>query len=253
MRDLTLAWYDEALRRHQTVVWGLTLLGLVTGIGLAVLQTPVFHATAIVVATPQPPPGSGREGLRRAPTVDSDALLLASDRVLRRAAEDTAYPGGLLVLRENVDITARATSRVLRVRVTAPDAATAQTTANAVASEFLRVRSAADDTRFQSARDALEEQVTRLEGQLSARAQESAADSEVAALRNELRRLRRELVASRATLSASGFVAEPAPLPTAPIRPLAVATVVSVGLVGFAAGASVAVSRHHVGIRGESS
>lgn len=246
MTGRTLSEYGAALRRHRRSVLLVTLLATAGGVAVASVEPVVHRSTVVVVATPQPPPGSGRDGLRRAPTVDSDARLLTSDRVLARAAQVADYPGGLPALRGNVDVTARATSRVLRLRVTAQDATTARDTADAVAREFLRVRADADDARFQAARDALGAQVVRVTEQLDAAITASggdARDQEVQALEVELTRLQRQLLGTRASAEASGFVAEPARLAAEGVRPYALTTVVSAGLLGLAAGSAAAVAR----------
>ncbi len=240
----TLAWYARALRRHRTLVWTSAAAALLLSAGVAVGVPAVYRATTVVVATPQPPPGSGREGLRRAPTVDSDARLLTSDRVLSAAAEQVDYPGGLRALRSNVDVTAPATSRVLQVRVTADDYETARVGADAVAEQFLRIRAATDDSRFEAAREQLAAQVTRISERLvTARANERDAggdDPEAAALQAELTRLQRELTTTRANSEASGFVAEPAPSTGQAVRPFALTIIASGALLGLAGAATVA-------------
>jgi uncharacterized protein involved in exopolysaccharide biosynthesis len=220
-------------------------------------QPVVYRATTSIVATPQPPPGSGTAGLRRAPTVDSDAQMLASDRVLANAAEEVEYPGGLPALREDVDVTARSTSRVLRVRISAGSAQRASKTADAVAREFLRIRAAADDARFQAAREAVTAQINRISEQLTAAAQVSeqgtgAIDNpEVAAMRQELAVLQTELSQTTANKEASGFVAEPAAPPHSGVRPLARSTIASATLLGIAIGGGLAVGRHRRATLGE--
>ncbi|WP_336921897.1 hypothetical protein [Aquipuribacter sp. SD81] len=242
----SLTWYGQRLRADRLLVTGACVLGAALGLGLGLNEPAVFRSTAVVVATPQPPPGSGRDGLRRAPTVDSDAQLLTSDVVLTAAAERTAFPGGVAGLRDALDVTARSTSRVLRVRVTAADAGTAQAGAQAVAEEFLAVRTATDDVRFQRVREALSLQIASLGGQLASAAEQSldpADDPEVEALRDELAALTGELTTTRASNNASGFVAEAAPLPETPARPHLLTTTASATLLGFTAGATTAVAR----------
>lgn len=135
-------WSDHLrfMRRHRAWIGGLMGLGLLLGYAWSLTQPASFSASASVALVPVPMyvTSSTTEVLPPAVSIDTDAQLLQSPRVLGAIADvlgtDEATAGRRLA------ISASPNSHVLNVAVSAGSPAKAAAAANAAISAFVQVR-----------------------------------------------------------------------------------------------------------------
>lgn len=253
----TIAAYGRFVLRHRRLVVGLAVLGLLVGIAIVMQQPVLYTARSRVAVSPQDvtvqsdaqSDQSGTAELevsasrRQLLSLDSDAQVLSSTRVLRAAIDASGLPIEVADLRERLDVSAIPSSRVLVVAVSHPDRVVAVELTDAVVAAFLLDRSTSAERRVEAARAGLEEQIAAVSEQLASlrvggssemldprrRAAEQEFSERVTALQNEL-------VRAAATAGDAGEVVVPARIVGAPGRPMAVATVASAVLLGAAVG-----------------
>lgn len=253
-RALTLADYPRLLRRHRKWTIALALVGLGVSILLVVNQPLLYTARSRLAVTPQDVTLQTIEESTRRQLVslDSDAQVLSSTRVLDRAATATGVPGGITELRDRLGVSALPNSRVLIVSVAHPEPATAVELAAAVVDAFLADRAESGERRVEAARADLEQQLESVSERLAAlRASNPLGDeivlsgqqAEEQQLSEQVTALQGELVRAAATAGDAGVVIVPARITAAGSRPMAVATVSSGLLLGAGAGLGVSVAR----------
>ena len=112
------------VRRHKGIVGGFVLLGLVAGVGYAVLNPPQQTSSALVILpTPKP-------------NIQTDTLIAESAPVLTAALPKIGHGMTLTALHQGITAT-DATGNVISVNATDKTAAEAEDDANAVAASFL--------------------------------------------------------------------------------------------------------------------
>jgi uncharacterized protein involved in exopolysaccharide biosynthesis len=135
-----LSDYKTFMRRHRTVICALTGIGLLAGLVVGLLQTSTYSATASIALTPVPVYVSGptTELVPPAVTIDTDAQLLGSPRVLGAIGHELGVDQGEAT--DHLSVTASPNSQVLQVTVSAASPRLAAAAANAAADAFIEVR-----------------------------------------------------------------------------------------------------------------
>lgn len=246
----TVGGYFAFVRRHWVAVGALAVVGAVVGVMAMFAQPVLYVAESRVAVTPQDVTltAAGDVARRNLLSLDSDAALLTSTRVLDQAVSAVGVTGGAPALRERLRVSAVPNSRVLIVQVSDPDRAAAVETAAAVVQAFLADRAAGAERRVQSARADIEAQIASISEQLRALRtadsdsaaplpDEVAAD---AALSEQLTALQSQLVSTASGASVPGVVVRPAAVRGEGDRPMAAATVCAGMLLGAGAGLVVA-------------
>lgn len=233
--------YTAFVRRHRLLLASCLLVGAAGG-GLALLDQPTMYTavTRIVVTPQESSPGVELERPRLI-SLDSDAQVLMSVRVLDRAAEASGFPGGFDGLDAATAVTAIPDSRILVVRVSDVNAARAVAAASSIADEFLRVRAAAAELRAEAARATLEQQVNSVSSRLFALRETASVSGGLLLFGQQLEE--RELTATLAELQAElartvlsaadpGSVVTPAQVLRPGGRPMGLGTLASGILLG---------------------
>jgi hypothetical protein len=158
--------------------WVLIADGILAGVLAVVIYlitTPVGYQGDVTVMLSALPGvvGDGSGGSSEI-SVDSDAQVATSARVLKAAAARVHYPGGDSALAEKLHLTARPNSRVLTIAVRANTAGLARDAADAIAAELLRVRGRDFSARLKNQRTALTRQIQVVATELAAIAPASA-------------------------------------------------------------------------------
>lgn len=132
--------YTGFVRRRIVAIGALTMVGLLLGLGWAWQQPASYSATASVVLTPVPKYVAPSTGDSAPPpvTIDTDAQLLRSHRVLAAVAE--VVGGDPDSADRHLTVTASPHTRVLHVTVSAGSATTAADAANAAVAALAEVR-----------------------------------------------------------------------------------------------------------------
>ena len=135
--------YVAFVRRHRTIVGAFMGVGLLVGFVVALGHTASYSATASVALVPVPKyvTTSATELSPPAVTIDTDAQLLHSPRVLMQVADilDTDPE----TASDHLSVTASPNSHALHVTVTADSARRAAEAANAAVTALVEVRRAA--------------------------------------------------------------------------------------------------------------
>jgi hypothetical protein len=132
--------YTRFVRRHRGRMAALMALGLLAGFAWSLAQPPTYSATASVALAPVPvyAMSSTAELVPPAVSIDTDAQLLRSPRVLRASGDalgvDAAAASG------HLRVTATPSSHVLHVTVAAASARQAAEAANAAVAAFVDER-----------------------------------------------------------------------------------------------------------------
>jgi hypothetical protein len=186
--------YLHLVRRHVVVVALLGTLGLGVGLAAASRQTSTWVSGATVMA-----PAIARDPLRppdkvvrrrQAVTIDSEAAVLLSENVLRRAASGVAVTTAQLAA--NTTVTAVPNSRVLRIQVRDTDRIRARVLAGNLADAYLDSRQQLLAERRSQQSESLRRQIASLQepARVAARAYsllhvEEDADPGYSALRGQ--------------------------------------------------------------------
>jgi capsular polysaccharide biosynthesis protein len=221
------------LRRHTTQIdaplesyagfakrqWVLIADGILAGVlavAIYLITTPVGYQGDVTVMLNALPGvvGDGSAGSAEI-SVDSDAQVATSARVLKAAAARVHYPGGDSALAEKLHLTARPNSRVLTIAVRANTSALARDTADAIAAELLRVRGRDFSARLKNQRTALNRQIKVVATELAIIAPASAdetmpATPEAKALLSQLSALQLQSAELDGQAADPGLVTAPA-------------------------------------------
>jgi capsular polysaccharide biosynthesis protein len=132
--------YPRFVRRRIRPIGLLTALGLLVGLALSWMQPVTYSATASVVLTAVPKYLTPSTTTLVPPpvTIDTDAQLLRSTRVLSAVAE--ALGGTVDAADDHLSVTASANSEVLHVTVRAASGSAAAAAANAAVAALASVR-----------------------------------------------------------------------------------------------------------------
>jgi hypothetical protein len=239
--DRSLSWYAHFVRRHAPLMVACAILGVAVGNRLVQETTPVYRAATRVVVSLLP---TAAETVGQNVSVDSDAQVLTSTRVLHAAAQGIAYPGGAENLREHVGVRALPNSRVLELLVTDTVPSRAKEAAGAITTEYLRIRQATADARLEETRAALRADIDELTAQIAGVLQVAPTGQtsrrelvgEHRALVTELEERQRTSAELAGKQGPAGFVAEPPTLPDDGFRPSAESTRAAGGLLGLVVG-----------------
>lgn len=239
----TLGGYVTFLRRNRLTIVALTLLGALAGTAIMLTQPVLYVAESRVAVTPQDVtrPTAADVSRRQLLSLDSDAQLLTSTRVLDEAAATSGFAGGAIALQDRLRVSAVLNSRVLIVQVSHPDRSVAVDATAAVVEAFLADRAAEARRRAEEVRADIEAQIATVLEQLGS-LQTPLPNQPIAAadLTRQLAALNTELVLATATADDVGIVVRPATAHGDGHRPMAAATVCSGVLLGAAAGLMVA-------------
>lgn len=250
----TLHGYGRFVRHHRLIIGLMALTGGLVGAVLVTSGPAVFVAQTMVEVPPRPTGADVDPDRPRLVSLDSDAQVLSSGAVLSEAAAVSEFPGGAGALAGSLGVSAIPNSRVLIVRVTHDNRATALRACGAIVAEFLESRAQAEREREATAVALLNEQLTDALDQLAALRANTRPDDPAPALGLaedvqlvRLRTLQEDLrrVATAGT-TAPGTVLAPPVAPSDGARPMASATVLSGLIIGVGAGigtASLARSR----------
>jgi capsular polysaccharide biosynthesis protein len=236
--DRSLRLYARFVRRHAVLMCSCVILGVAVANTLIRDTAPVYRATTRVVVSLLP---TGTETVGQNVSVDSDAQVLTSTRVLQAATENTAYPGGAEGLREHTIVRALPNSRVLELLVSDTSPTRAQGAASAIAREFLRIRQATADSRLEESRATLQARIDDLSAQIASVLRVAPAGQEGRTqlvgehrdLLTELDELQRASAELSSKYTAAGFVAEPATLRDDGYRPAVESARGTGGLIGL--------------------
>lgn len=165
---VALGWYRGFVRRYLFVIADCALIGVLVTIGILLISPLSYHGTANVVLSAMPAATEDPASTGRSLAIDIDAQIASSSNVLRRAAAQTAFPGGAEALSRSLRLTALPNAHALVVRVSSGDRAQAMAAARAVSLELLKVRGKTLDTRLRAHRIALRLQIAMLTARLEA-------------------------------------------------------------------------------------
>lgn len=132
--------YFPKTRRGQRIIAGAMLGGLLLGAGITVLRPAVYSAQTTILLAPTPLHLSAIEAANpRSITVDTEAALVLADQTVRRVQE--RYPElDYYDLRERVEITATANTRILHLKFTDSDFDRAVQVNGLLAASYLEMR-----------------------------------------------------------------------------------------------------------------
>jgi hypothetical protein len=168
LTDALLESYVGFVRRQWVLIADGILAGLLT-VATYLMTTPVAYEASVTVMLNALPGVIGDGSVSNSEiSVDSDAQVAASARVLRTAAARVHYPGGDSALADTLHLTARPNSRVLTIAVRADTAAQARGAADAIAAELLRGRGRDFTSRLNNQRTALRRQIQVVTAELAA-------------------------------------------------------------------------------------
>ena len=130
--DVKKAW--RAIRRGHRTVAAVAALGLLAGIGLALLRPPLHNATSLVVLPP--PPVNASQNTQGLQNIDTQVFIANSESVLKSAGQNLNPPLATDVVRDRVAVTA-VTEDVIQFKARGTSARQAIMLANAVAEVYL--------------------------------------------------------------------------------------------------------------------
>jgi hypothetical protein len=136
----TVAGYFTVLRSRIALIATVTALGAAVGLGLALLQSPVYQA-GVAIELPGVPTFVNSDPAADPPphtTIDTTARLLFSTPVVRRVAGVTHLPATQVT--DGLSVSAYPLSRVLIASFRAPTAKLAVSGANAAAAALIQQR-----------------------------------------------------------------------------------------------------------------
>ncbi|MGH3280472.1 MAG: Wzz/FepE/Etk N-terminal domain-containing protein [Trebonia sp.] len=127
------------VRRHFRIFWSFVVLGLLIGVGYAVVKPPTLSGTALVVLPQVATRAAAAEaatGVASSDVIDTQVLIADSDPVLSAALPNVSPPMPVQTLKKTVHVTSLAGS-VVSITATGSTADQAETTANAVADSYI--------------------------------------------------------------------------------------------------------------------
>lgn len=219
--------YVAILRRQRWLILAFAALGLVGALLRAVTSTPVYSATAEVLARPIDLSSTDGDGNLNLETERELIVSTAVARLVRNRIGTSASPSELL---ERVSVEVPAETEVLQIVFSDPNPETAQRGAEAFAESYLdfRRRQALDDAAHLS--ENLQLQISQLEAQIRVANQTIATTAQGTAQQSNAR-LQRDLLVSELTVlrnqlaSVSALAVDPGEiighplLPTSPSSP----------------------------------
>lgn len=147
--DVPFSSYVSFVRRHLILLICATLVGGVVGAGLVAKRTPRWTSTATVLLTSAPAaiPGWVTENQTELlpPTVDTEAQLVESQKVVGAVAKQLDEGLSPEQVRESIHVGALSHTRLLRITVTARRAAQAKAAGRAAANAYLAERGRLED------------------------------------------------------------------------------------------------------------
>ncbi|GAA1511659.1 Wzz/FepE/Etk N-terminal domain-containing protein [Kribbella lupini] len=130
--DVKKSW--RAIRRHRRVVAAVAALGLLAGIGYALLEPPMHTATSLVVLPP--PPATDAEKAAGTQSIETQVFIAGSEPVLKSAGQNLTPALETDAVRDRVDVVA-VTQDVIEIDARGTSARQAMQLANAVAEVYL--------------------------------------------------------------------------------------------------------------------
>jgi capsular polysaccharide biosynthesis protein len=130
--DVKKSW--RAIRRRHRVVAAVAALGLLAGIGYALVEPPLHTATSLVVLPP--PPATDAEKAAGTQSIETQVFIAVSEPVLRSAGQNLAPALATDVVRDRVEVVA-VTQDVIKIDARGTSAQQAMQLANAVAEVYL--------------------------------------------------------------------------------------------------------------------
>lgn len=130
--DVKKSW--RAIQRHRRVVAGVAALGLLAGIGYALLEPPMHTATSLVVLPP--PPATDAEKAAGTQSIETQVFIAGSEPVLKSAGQNLSPALDTDAVRDRVDVVA-VTQDVIKIDAQGTSAQQATQLANAVAEVYL--------------------------------------------------------------------------------------------------------------------
>lgn len=226
---LDLSVYAAGLRRR----WWVVLLGVLVGLGLAVVftrsQTVSYRSTAAVLVTATGLTDAA--DANRAINLDTEVQLVRSEAVAQAARMllNTSTPAGELT--RGVDVFIPPNTRVLEISYVATSAEGAQQGAHAFAQAYIETRSAAARNAVTREIDALQAELTGLQqslqevsGQVAALPSTSPdrafADAQRSVLINQISGLQSRISPLRTASTSGGEIINDAELPLRPSSPI---------------------------------
>lgn len=242
-------WSDHLrfVRRHRALLAGLITLGLLAGLVWSLRQPASYSATASVVLAPVPVyvTASTLELIAPEVTIDTDAQLLSSSRVL--GAVGAALDEDAATAWEHIGVTATPNTHVLHVTVSAPSPSAAADAANAAAAGLVEVRrkklGALRVHQLRQLRRSLNEHEDLLAREQTSRLLVPARDD----LFDQVRELRGRLEELRSIRRRPAEVVHPALPPSDADDPGAEVPVTSGAMLGLLAGCLLGVGRDRAG------
>jgi capsular polysaccharide biosynthesis protein len=130
--DVKKSW--RAIRRHRRVVAAAAAVGLLAGVGYALIQPPLHTATSLVVLPP--PPATDAEKLAGTQSIETQVYIADSEPVLKSAGQNLSPTLPTDVVRGRVKVAA-VTQDVIKIDARGTSAGQAMQLANAVAEVYL--------------------------------------------------------------------------------------------------------------------
>lgn len=214
---INLHFMASAVKRHRWLVAACALVGLLAGVGFAVLSPAKDVATTSVLLTRDVSVDPDR-------AVATDLALAATDQVAGDAAKKLKLNVAATDFAKDITVT-KVTDDVLRISVSGPTQAAAKARANAVATAFLQFRSSTLTQQAKVTASTLSDQIAQLNSQINALttrindanstsatalsdliAQRSQATSQISTLQDQVQ----SALLSATSISATSRVLDPA-------------------------------------------
>ncbi|HJU36737.1 MAG TPA: hypothetical protein VJ716_04885 [Gaiellaceae bacterium] len=239
--DLPLGWYASFARRHSWLLAAAIVVGLAAGAAYQLHRGRVYTATVEIITSNAPlgisaqaPQLNGVNPIP--PTVDTEAALLESDKVLRPAAKSLGGDHTAAKLRRSIALVAPQGTRALVLSFRAGTAAQARAGAVEIGRQYVALRARLNRTQRRR-------ELTRLShdlGRLLSGERAAANSALVRALeRPSVKRVAVALATLRATPAAPAQLTTDVPAVQSS-RPNAPVPLVTGGLLGLLAGVALA-------------
>ncbi len=238
-REMTIRDYAKVVARRKWIVIVAVVASVAGALTMALLQEPIYEAEAQMLVEPrlgaavfQQDPTLNVQNLERA--IQTEIQVLEGQRVRERVQEDL----GLDALPANVRASPVGTTDVVSVKVRSKDPRTAQLLADAYVQAYSSTRREQAIDTLQLAEAELSDKVDELQAQIDTAdpAQRAALVTQQAAFKERLDQLQID-----AALTTGGTsVVKSADLPTTPVEPRPLRTVVLAAFVGLLLGLAAA-------------
>jgi capsular polysaccharide biosynthesis protein len=247
--------YLRPLRRHWPIVLLGVVIGAALGVGAGAVIHPTYVSTASVLVMPtgaqRTTDSAGR--MQVAINLETEAQIVRSHPVLRRARRLLELTEPLNELRDRVAVSAPANTTVLDISFSAPSATAAQAGARAISRAYLENRQAVAVYYARDQRNIVNGQIASLRGQLRRQAAivaarrggpaaRAAAEASVDSYATKLAALETSRSTATATPGGGRVIAD-APVPDGPRSPIGVLALMSGIMGGLLVGVVAAVIR----------